>query len=102
MPERGLRGIPAGKEGARDVAQAIAAVSLGLGWIEYDNRGTGAARTGSPDALRNIYRLAPDTRLFLTGTDDDPSIVRWWGLGIRRRAAITHGMREVRVGMTNL
>jgi hypothetical protein len=71
-------------------------------WIDYDNRGTGEARTGSPEALRNIYRLAPDTRLFLIGTDEDPPIELWWGPGIRRAAAITQAMREAGVGRSNL
>jgi hypothetical protein len=64
------------------------------------NRATGEARTSSPAELRDTYRLAPDTQLLLTGTDEDPPIERWWELGISRRAAIIRAMRDAGVGMT--
>lgn len=64
------------------------------------SRSSGEARTNSPEALRDIYKLASGTRLFLTGTDEDPPIERWWELGIPRRAAIIRAMREAGVSMT--
>jgi hypothetical protein len=65
------------------------------------NRANGQARTSSPAVLRDTYRLAPDTQLLLTGTDEDPPIERWWGLGTSRRAAIIRAMRQSGVSMTS-
>jgi hypothetical protein len=64
-------------------------------------RGSGQARTNSPEELRDTYRLAPATQLLLTGTDEDPPIERWWELGTSRRATIIRAMRQAGVSMTS-
>jgi hypothetical protein len=93
------RSVPILFHGNRRSA-AIAPPYAALPLYAMFNRGTGEARTSSPEALRKTYGLALDTRLLLTGTDEDPPIERWWELGIPRRAAIIRAMREAGVGMT--
>lgn len=62
-------------------------------------RRDGAPRFRDPEALRKAFRLAPDTPLVLTGTDEDPPLERWWEIGATRRAAVIRAMRVAGVGM---
>lgn len=78
---------------------AVAPSCAALPLYAMFNRASGEARTASPEALRSTYRLAPNTSLLLTGTDEDPPIERWWELGAPRRAAIIRAMRQAGVSM---
>ena len=39
----------------------------------------------SRDLLCQAFRICPQTPLVVTGTDDDRSLERWWGLGPKRK-----------------
>ncbi len=63
------------------------------------SRRTGAARFISSDALRDGYRLAPDTELLVTGIGEDDAIERWWELGMPARAAFIRTLRATGIGL---
>ncbi|MEY2395086.1 MAG: hypothetical protein QOF94_1431 [Acidobacteriaceae bacterium] len=58
------------------------------------HRPTGLLRFESYQALCTAFRLAPGTRVVLTGTDQDPPLERWWGYEGRRREII-RGLRAL-------
>lgn len=74
-----------------------AAVALPL--YRMFNRRDGTLRYDSHEALCAAFRLAPGTSVVLTGTDQDPPLERWWGMGARRRE-IARGLRAMGVALT--
>jgi len=69
----------ASKRGGPFVAPATA-----LSLFRMLNKQTGQLKYGSPQALRSAFKLAPDTRVVLSGTHTDPSLERVWGLADRK------------------
>ena len=61
-------------------------------------------RSGSPlyashEALCTAFGVRPGSTILLTGTDRDPPLERWWGLGKDRRSMIIRAMIEARIGL---
>jgi len=70
----------------RAVPISMDAVALPL-YAMFD-RQTGAPRFSFGSTLRSEFLIAPETTILLTGTDKDPPLERWWGLGERTRRTI--------------
>ena len=61
-------------------------------------------RNGNPkyetrDQLRSAFRLAPRTKILLSGTDKDWPIERWWHLGRERRVRILRTLKRLDVSL---
>ena len=61
-------------------------------------------RSGSPlyashEALCTAFGVRPGSTILLTGTDRDPPLERWWGLGKDSRSVIIRAMIEARIGL---
>ena len=61
-------------------------------------------RSGSPlyashEALCTAFGVRPGSTILLTGTDRDPPLERWWGLGKDSRSVIIRAMIEARTGL---
>lgn len=69
----------------RPFAPPAAALSL----YQLFHRRTGQLRFSTRDDLLTGFGLAANTRLVLTGTDQDPPIEGWWKLSGRRRSIIS-------------
>lgn len=82
---------------SREGGAALAAAALPL--CAMFGRRNGLPRFEDRMALREAFRLAPDTPVLLTGTDEDPPLERWWELGAARRANVIRAMRAAGVGM---
>jgi hypothetical protein len=83
--------------GSRVVDAAPAAAALPLSAM-FDRR-DGRPRYDTPDDLRSAYRLAPETPIILTGTDEDVPIERFWELGKSGRRRIIRALKNAGVGM---
>jgi hypothetical protein len=68
----------------------IGAISLSL-YKMFDRR-TGAPRFHTREELSAAFKLAPGTRVLLTGTDKDPPLERWWSIGESRRRSIIRAL----------
>jgi hypothetical protein len=64
------------------------------------NRRTGVPRFADAAAMRSTFGIAPETAVLLTGTDRDPPLERWWGLGETARRSIIRSLRNAGVVMT--
>lgn len=70
----------------RDTVLAPGTVALSL-YQMFDRR-DGRLRFTSRESLCAAYGIELDTTIILTGTDQDPPLERWWGLGSKRREII--------------
>lgn len=61
------------------------------------HRATGEPKYGSEVELRTAFGLAPETKIVLTGTDQDPPLERWWAYGSERRAEAIAALRALGV-----
>lgn len=61
------------------------------------NRTTGDPKYRSEVALREAFKIGPETKIILTGTDQDGPLERWWALGVKRRAEIISALRDLGV-----
>lgn len=69
--------------------ETITPAAVALSLYKMFDRADGSPRFVSRQALCAAYGIAPTTPIVLTGTDRDPPLERWWGLGeVRRRATI--------------
>ncbi|WP_276200667.1 DUF4417 domain-containing protein [Chelatococcus sp. XZ-Ab1] len=73
-------------------ACAFDSPATALSLYQLFHRRTGQLRFSSRNELIETFGLAPNTRLVLTGTDQDPPIEGWWKLSEGRRRII----RELR------
>jgi len=80
---------------ARTRAPESSVVALSL--YEFFNKRDGILRFGSRRALVDRFKLAPDVRIVLTGTDHDPLLERWWSLADRR--TLIRGLRELDISL---
>ena len=64
----------------------------------FDRR-TGAPRFITHEALCATFGILPGTTVVLTGTDRDPPLERWWGLGEGCRIAIIRAMKSAGIAM---
>ena len=64
----------------------------------FDRR-SGSPRYASHDALCSAFGVRRGSTILLTGTDRDPPLERWWGLGTHRRRTIIQAMNEAGVGL---
>lgn len=69
-----------------------------LSLYQLFHRRTGHLRYNSRDELLEKFGLAPNTRLVLTGTDQDPPIEGWWKLSEERRPIIRK-LRDLGIGL---
>jgi hypothetical protein len=82
----------------RDVPIRADAVALPL--YRMFNRRTGAPRFADGTAMRSQFGIAPETAVLLTGTDRDPPLERWWGLGETARRSIIRSLKNAGVVIT--
>jgi hypothetical protein len=59
----------------------IAPGSIVLPLSKVVNRQDGTPRFASPNELRAAFGVHPSTQVFLSGTERDPPLERWWRLG---------------------
>jgi hypothetical protein len=82
----------------RVVPISMDAVALPL-YAMFD-RQTGMPRFSFGSKLRSQFMIAPETMILLTGTDKDPPLERWWGLGEPARRVIIRALLNAGVAMT--
>jgi len=82
---------------ARAVSLTSEAVALPL--YRMFARRDGTPRFTTPEALCEAFAIGPDTTIVLTGTDRDPPLERWWGLGEIRRRSIIRTMKAAGIGL---
>lgn len=80
----------------REKSFTPAAVALPL--YALFSRADGKPRFASREALCAAFKLASDISIVLTGTDQDPPLERWWGLG-DRRLEIMRAMRALNIAL---
>lgn len=73
------------------------AVALSLQRLLH--RATGEPKFGSESDLRAAFGLRPETKIVLTGTDQDPPLERWWAYGVERRAAAIAALKTLGVSL---
>jgi hypothetical protein len=73
------------------VPSEVAALPL----YEMFDRGTGELRFSDRTALCAAYRISPNAKIVLTGTDRDPPLERWWGYGETKRRGIIRGLKAL-------
>lgn len=81
----------------RDTPLLAAFIALPL--AEMFNR-DGSVRFLAPEALRHHFRIAPQTRIVLSGTDHDPPLERWWGMGEARRRDLIRNLVKLNIVVT--
>lgn len=62
-------------------------------------RRNGMPRFTTPEALCDAFTITPGTTIVLTGTDRDPPLERWWGLGEIRRRSVIKAMKAAGIGL---
>jgi hypothetical protein len=62
----------------------------------FDRR-TGEPRFKSRAELCAKFTISMDTTIILSGTDSDPPIENWWGLGSKCRAKVIRGLKDLGV-----
>jgi hypothetical protein len=75
----------------------LPAVALSL--YRAFNRLTGQPVFESRDALCAAYRIAPTTRIVLSGTDVDAPLERWWGLGEAQRRRTIRALKRTGIAL---
>ena len=80
---------------SRKLPLRVAAVALPL--AEMVTRTDGALRFQTRAELFESFQLDPDCQLILSGTDEDPSIERWWKLVDRE--SVIRGLRDLGVAV---
>lgn len=63
------------------------------------HRASGEPKFGSEAELRAAFGLSPETKIVLTGTDQDPPLERWWAYGAERRAAAIAALKTLGVSL---
>ena len=63
------------------------------------HRATGEPKFASETALRAAFGLSNETKIILTGTDQDPPLERWWAYGAETRAAIIAAIKGLGVSL---
>lgn len=63
------------------------------------HRATGEPKFASEAALRAAFGLSDETKIILTGTDQDPPLERWWAYGAETRAAIIAAIKGLGVSL---
>ncbi|MPZ35271.1 MAG: DUF4417 domain-containing protein [Rhodospirillales bacterium] len=63
------------------------------------HRATGQPKFESEDELRAEFRLAPETAIVLSGTDQDPPLERWWGYGEEARERAIAAIKSLGVSL---
>jgi hypothetical protein len=64
----------------------------------FDRR-TGAPRFSDHAALCAAFAIKAGTTIVLSGTDRDPPLERWWGLGAAKRQTIIRALKVAGVGL---
>lgn len=82
---------------ARAVPVSSETVALPL-YRMFDRR-SGTPRFTTPEALCETFAIQPATTIVLTGTDRDPPLERWWGLGEAQRRIIIRAMKAAGIGL---
>jgi hypothetical protein len=85
-----------GKRRAMPISMDAVALPL---YAMFD-RQTGVPRFSFGSTLRSEFLIAPETTILLTGTDKDPPLERWWGLGEMARRTIVRALVNAGVAMT--
>lgn len=80
-------------------AVAVSSEAVALPLYKMFARRDGTPRFTTPEALREAFTIARDTTIVLTGTDRDPPLERWWGLGEMRRRSIIRAMKAAGIGL---
>lgn len=62
-------------------------------------RNDGTARFASRDDLATHFAVSRNANIFLTGTDRDKPLERWWSMGVARRREAIRQLREVGVSL---
>lgn len=82
---------------ARAAPATCDAVAIPL--YEMFDRRTGLPRFTTHEELCARFGVRPGTTIILTGTDRDPPLERWWGLGEERRTALIRAMNSAGIAL---
>jgi hypothetical protein len=80
-----------GKSRRTSVASPVVALPLSAMFSRRD----GHVRHISREALCAAYRVDPLSSIILSGTDSDPSLERWWSLGVEKRRELIRAFRDM-------
>ena len=80
--------------------QALQAPAVALPFARMFDRRSGELRFTSRSELCKAFMIDPAAMILLSGTNSDPPIENWWGLGRERRAAVIRGLRSLGVAGT--
>jgi hypothetical protein len=71
--------------------------AVALPFARMFDRRTGALRFKSRQELCAAFLIESTAMILLSGTDSDPPIENWWGLGRQRRKDVIRGLRDLGV-----
>ncbi len=77
----------------------IGSETVALPLYRMFDRRSGAPRFTDHAALCTAFAIKPGTTIVLTGTDRDPPLERWWGLGEAKRRTIIRALKGAGVGL---
>ena len=70
---------------------------VALTLYEMFDRNNGELRFSDRNTLCAAFRISPNAKIVLTGTDRDPPLERWWGFGEAKRRQIIKGLRALEI-----
>lgn len=73
---------------ASRISRTVPVNAICLSLYKMFDRRTGEPRFDTHEALCAAFKLSAGTRVLLTGTDKDPPLERWWGIGEQKRRGI--------------
>jgi hypothetical protein len=79
--------------------ESVGSDAVALPLYRMFDRRTGTPRFSDHAALCKDFRIGTGTTIILSGTDRDPPLERWWGLGEAKRRAIVCALRAAGAGM---
>ena len=80
--------------------RALQTPAVALPFARMFNRRTGELRFGSRAELCSTFMIDPAATILLSGTNSDPPIENWWGLGREKRANVIRGLKSLGVAET--
>lgn len=77
----------------------LSAEFIALPLAQMVNR-DGSARFLAPESLRHAFRIARRSKIVLSGTDHDPPLERWWGMGHTKRRELIRNLIRLDIALT--
>jgi hypothetical protein len=81
-------------------SQVLRTPAVSLPFARMFDRRTGEVRFRNRLDLCAAFMIDPTATILLSGTDSDPPIEKWWGLGRGRRTAVIRALRDLGIAAT--